>query len=116
MRPLGVERSSAEGFELLVVEGEIDMASSSRLIAVLNEAVAEAVRSLVVDLSDVDFIDSTGLALLVGAYRRLRWRGLGFAVVCPGGPVRRVFEVTDLVKTLRVRPTREMALQASAAG
>jgi anti-anti-sigma factor len=115
VRPLAVERSSAEGSELLVIEGEIDMASSSRLIAALNEAVTEAVHSLVVDLSSVDFMDSTGLALLLGAYRRLRRRGLGFAVVCPGGPVRRVFEVTDLVKTLRVKPTMEQALQAAAA-
>jgi len=115
VRPLAVERSSADGSELLVVEGEIDIATSSRLIAALNEAVTEAVNSLVVDLSAVQFMDSTGLALLLGAYRRLRRRGLGFAVVCPGGPVRRVFEVTDMVKTLRVSPTRETALQAAAA-
>ena len=115
MRPLAVERSSADGSELLVVEGEIDIATSSRLIAALNEAVTEAVNSLVVDLSAVKFMDSTGLALLLGAYRRLRRRGLGFAVVCPGGPVRRVFEVTDMAKTLRVSPTRELALQAAAA-
>jgi anti-sigma B factor antagonist len=115
VRPLAVERSSADGSELLVVEGEIDLASSSRLISPLNEAVMEAVHSLVVDLSAVDFMDSTGLALLLGAYRRLRRRGVGFAVVCPGGPVRRVFEVTDMVKTLRVNPTRELALRAAAA-
>jgi anti-anti-sigma factor len=116
VRPLAVERSSEEGSELLVVEGEIDIATSSRLIAALNEAVTEAMHSLVVDLSAVDFMDSTGLALLLGAYRRMRRRGLGFAVVCPGGPVRRVFEVTDMVKTLRVEPTRAEALQAAAAG
>lgn len=115
VRPLAVERSSANGSELLVLEGEIDMASSSHLIAALNEAVTDAVRSLVVDLSAVDFMDSTGLALLLGAYRRLRRRGLGFAVVSPGGPVRRVFEVTDMLKTLTVKPTRELALEAAAA-
>jgi anti-sigma B factor antagonist len=115
VRPLAVERSSADGSEVLVVEGEIDMASSSRLIAPLNEAVMEAVHSLVIDLSGVNFMDSTGLALLLGAYRRLRRRGVGFALVCPGGPVRRVFEVTDMVETLRVNPTRELALRAAAA-
>ena len=115
MRPLAVERSSADGSELLVVVGEIDMATSTRLIAALNEAVTEAVRALVVDLSAVDFMDSTGLALLLGAYRRLRQRGRGFAVVCPGGQLRQIFEVTDLVEILRVNPSRESALWAAAA-
>jgi anti-sigma B factor antagonist len=115
VHPLAVERSSADGSELLVVAGEIDMASSARLIAALNEAVTEAVRPLVVDLSAVEFMDSTGLALLLGAYKRLRRRGRGFAVVCPGGPLRRIFEVTDLVDLLKVSPSRESALRAAAA-
>jgi anti-sigma B factor antagonist len=116
VRPLAVERSSADGSELLVVEGEIDASTSSRFIAALNEAVTDAVQSLIVDLSGVHFMDSTGLGLLLGAYRRMKRRGRGFAVVCPGGPVRRIFELTDLVDTLRVRPSREAALRAAAAG
>jgi anti-sigma B factor antagonist len=112
VRPLAVKRISADGSELLVVEGEIDIATSSRLIAALNEAVADAVRPLVVDLSAVQFMDSTGLALLLGACRRLRRRGQGFAVVCPSGTLKRVFEVTDLVDILKVSPTRESALRA----
>jgi anti-sigma B factor antagonist len=116
VRPLAVERSSADGSELLVVEGEVDASTSSRLIATLNEAVMDAVQSLIVDLSGVYFMDSTGLGLLLGAYRRMKRRGRGFAIVCPGGPVRRIFEVTDLVDTLRVEPSREAALKAATAG
>jgi anti-sigma B factor antagonist len=116
VRPLAVERSSADGSELLVVEGQVDASTSSRLISTLNEAVMDAVQSLIVDLSGVDFMDSTGLGLLLGAYRRMKRRGRGFAIVCPGGPVRRIFEVTDLVDTLRVEPSREAALKAATAG
>jgi anti-sigma B factor antagonist len=116
VRPLAVERSSADGSELLIVEGEVDASTSSRLIAALNEAVTDAVRSLIVDLSGVDFMDSTGLGLLLGAYRRMKRRGRGFAIVCPGGPVRRIFELTDLVDILRVEPSREAALRAATAG
>ena len=116
MRPLAVERRSAAGSELLVVEGEIDASTSSRLIAALNEAVTDAVRSLVVDLTRVDFMDSTGLGLLLGAHRRLKRRGRGFAIVCSGGPVRRIFELTDLIETLHVVPSREAALRAATAG
>jgi anti-sigma B factor antagonist len=108
-----VERTSAEGVELLMVEGELDIATAPRLIGVLNGAVQEALRSLVVDLSEVDFMDSTGLALLINAHRRLTRRRKGFAVVCPPGPLWRVFEVTDMVETLHVCPDRDSACAAA---
>ena len=42
-------------------------------------------------------MDSTGLALLINTHRRIKRRGQGFAIVCPGGPISRVFEVADMV-------------------
>ena len=114
MQPLAVERTSRDGVAVLSVEGEIDVASAPRLISALNDAVAEAVRSVVIDLTSVDFMDSTGLAPLIDAHRRLTRRQKGFAVVCPAGPLRRVFEVTDMVDTLRVCPDRETATAAAA--
>ena len=113
MLPLAVERTSRGGVDVLSVEGEIDVASASRLISALNNTVAEAVGSVVIDLTSVDFMDSTGLALLIDAHRRLTRRQKGFAVVCPPGPLRRVFEVTDMVDTLRVCPDRETATAAA---
>jgi anti-sigma B factor antagonist len=107
--PLAVERTSRDGVDVLFVEGEIDVASAPRLIAALNAAVAEAARSVIIDLTSVGFMDSTGLALLINAHRRLAVRRKGFAVVCPAGPLRRVFEITDMIETLRVCPDRETA-------
>jgi anti-sigma B factor antagonist len=109
-----VERTSRDGVELLLVEGEVDIATASRLIGVLNSSVAEAIGSVIVDLSRVGFMDSTGLALLINAHRRLSLRRKGFAVVCPPGPLRRVFEITDMVDTLRVCPDQESAALAVA--
>ena len=113
MLPVAVERTSRDGVDVLFVEGEIDVASAPRLIAALNEAVAEAARSVIIDLTSVGFMDSTGLALLINAHRRLAVRRKGFAVVCPAGPLRRVFEITDMVDTLRVCPDRETAAAAA---
>ena len=113
MLPLAVERTSRDGVDVLFVEGEIDVASAPRLIAALNDAVAEAARSVIIDLTSVGFMDSTGLALLINAHRRLAVRRKGFAVVCPAGPLRRVFEITDMVDTLRVCPDRETATAAA---
>ena len=98
---------------MVLVEGEVDIASASRLITVLNSSVADAIKSVIVDLSHVGFMDSTGLALLINANRRLTLRRKGFAVVCPPGPLRRVFEITDMIETLHVCPDQESATRAS---
>jgi anti-sigma B factor antagonist len=112
--PLAVERTSRDGVDVLSVEGEVDVATAPRLLSALNDAVAEAVRSVIIDLTSVGFMDSTGLALLINAHRRLTARRKGFAVVCPAGPLRRVFELTDMVDTLHVCPDRETATAAAA--
>jgi anti-sigma B factor antagonist len=113
VQPLAVERTSQDGVETVLVEGEFDIATASRLISVLNSSVAEALRAVVVDLTRVGFMDSTGLALLINANRRLRLRRKGFAVICPPGPLRRVFEITDMVETLHVCPDRASAARVS---
>jgi anti-sigma B factor antagonist len=102
--PLAVGRYRSDGYELLAVEGEIDIATAPRMIAALNEVLAEIESPLVVDLSSVVFMDSTGLALLMNARRRVVRRGQGFAIVCPPGPIGRVFEIADMIETLRVFP------------
>jgi anti-sigma B factor antagonist len=112
--PLAVERSRVDGYELLAVEGELDIASAPRMISALNEAFAELALPLVVDLSKVDFMDSTGLALLMNAHRRVKRRGQGFAIVCPGGPISRVFEIADMVESLHICPDRESAERTAA--
>jgi anti-sigma B factor antagonist len=114
VQPLAVERRTQDGNELVLVEGEVDIATAAKLISVLNSSVADAVKSVVVDLTRVGFMDSTGLALLINANRRLSLRRKGFAVVCPPGPLRRVFEITDMVDTLHVSPDRETAQRAAA--
>ena len=113
MIPLAVERSQVDGCQLLSVEGELDIASASRLLTALNEVLATLSIPLVVDLSRVDFMDSTGLALLMNAHRRVVRRGHGFAICCPDGPLSRIFEIADMVETLRVHTDRGAAFRAA---
>jgi anti-sigma B factor antagonist len=113
VNPLAVKRSRTDGCELLSVEGELDIATAPRMIAALNEAFASLSFPLVVDLTSVDFMDSTGLALLMNAHRRVMRRGHGFAICCPDGPLSRIFEIADMVETLRVCPDRGTALRAA---
>ena len=113
MPTLSVERSSNGGVEVVAVSGEIDIASAPRLITALNDAVGNCEQPVIVDLTGVGFMDSTGLALLQNAHRRLARRGTGFAVVCADGPVRRVFTITDMVDVLQVRGTLTEAFAAA---
>jgi anti-sigma B factor antagonist len=113
MQHLTMERSSDGPVEFLAVIGEIDMASASPVISALNKAVGDCDKPVVVDLTGVEFMDSTGLALLLNARRRLARRDMGFAVVCVDGQVHRVFENTELIGTLKVRPDRESAVSAA---
>ena len=113
MPTLTVECRTEEGIEIVAVGGEIDIASAPRLITGLNDAVGSGDAPVIVDLTDVGFMDSTGLALLLNAHRRLSRRGKGFAVVCADGPVRRVFTITDMVDVLQVRATLAEAQAAA---
>ena len=83
------------------------------MIGALNEAIADMAAPLVVDLSDVVFMDSTGLALLMNARARVVRLGHGFAIICPKGPIARVFEIADMVDSLRVCPDHETARVAA---
>jgi anti-sigma B factor antagonist len=113
MTPLAVKRSRTDGYVRLAVEGELDIATAPRMISALNETLADMAAPLVVDLTHVVFMDSTGLALLMNARRRVVRLGHGFAIVCPQGPISRVFEIADMVESLRVYPDEESARLAA---
>jgi anti-sigma B factor antagonist len=88
---------------ILTVGGEVDLATAPQLHAKLIDLleVGEA-GSILVDLSPVAFMDSTGLAVLLAADRRAQAGGRTIRLVCPAGPVRRVFRLTGAEKVLSI--------------
>ena len=101
-----------DGAYLVIARGEIDLASAELLGGALQEALNAAQPAVVVDLMQVEFMDSSGLHLLLNALRRLTRQGRGLAVACCDGPVQRVFDATRLAATFATRPSREAALDA----
>ena len=88
----------------------IDMASSPQLGEAI-EATADSTRRVVVDLSDVSFLDSSALNALVHSQRTLASRDVVLRVVSPTAhPVRRVFEITHLTESLNVVDSLDAAL------
>ena len=76
------------------VDGRLDLRSAPDLGPQLTAALAEGAGSLVVDLSAVDFIDSSGLSVLVVLHREAERRGGRLAVVPPCGPAGQIFALT----------------------
>ena len=88
-------RTVAE-YTVLEVGGEVDVYTAPRLRERLVELVDSGARNIVVDLGRVDFLDSTGLGVLVGALKRLRAAGGTFGLVCAKEPLLKIFRITAL--------------------
>jgi anti-sigma B factor antagonist len=85
----------------LTISGELDLATRDTLRAELERAEAGEARRLVLDLCDLTFIGSTGIALLVEAHQRLVADGTRFRVLLSvDGQVREVLELTGLTEVL----------------
>lgn len=98
------------GFDVIRLSGELDVSSTAGVRAVVDALVIDEARvHLVVDLTEVTFMDSSGLGALVRAQRRCRGLRGSFAVVCPDGPVLRVITLTGLLRVLRVFDTLDAA-------
>jgi len=94
-----------EGWRIVRVGGEVDLFTAPKLKEGILDLLNGGVTKLVVDLEKVDFMDSTGLGVLVGALRRLKERDGTLSLVCPQGPVLRVLEVTGLSKVFDIHDT-----------
>lgn len=95
------------------VRGEVDVYTAPRLRERLIEVVDGGARSVVVDLSRVDFLDSTGLGVLVGALKRLRLAGGELALVCDREKLLKVFRITGLDRVFTLHDTVEAATSAN---
>src|SRR3954466_1166466 len=91
------------------LEGTCDLASAPKLKEALTEIRPPAVMHIVIDVSGLEFVDSTGLGLMLGALRRLREAGGTLKIAGATGAVLRVLEVTDLDKVIPLFPDVETA-------
>ena len=100
---------------LVVASGELDIQATPRLSTVLAMAATSPGGRLVLDLSEVTFIDSTALGTILKAAAQLDEGGTLLAVVAPEGPVRRLLEMTNLTNRFSLCPSREDALASASA-
>ncbi len=93
------------------LQGALDLATAPSVRAALLAAVEEGKREIIVELSRVAFLDSTGLGALVGAHRSAMENGGRVRLVVNAGPIARLLDITGLIRVLNVYPTLDEALE-----
>lgn len=107
---LRLELSEQGGWSVLGVAGEVDVATAPRLREQLIKLVNDQRFRVVVDLGGVDFIDSTGLGVLIGALKRVRTHGGDLALVCTEPRILKVFDITGLDQVFDIHDTVDTAV------
>jgi anti-sigma B factor antagonist len=105
-----VDEAVDETTHVVALRGEIDALTAPRLGSRLFGLADEGKRSVVVDLSEVTFMDSTGIGVLLHALAHFGNRQGKLVLVCPTERVLRPFQVTGLVGHLTIVDSREQAL------
>ena len=104
-----------ESWTVITLSGDVDLASAPALRQQLADASEVAPSFLIIDLSGLDFIDSTGLGVLVGTLRRVRATGGDVRLAGASTSTARVFSVTGLDRVFGLYPTVDAAREASPA-
>ena len=95
------------------VGGEIDVYTAPRLREQLVDLVADGQYHLVVDMERVDFLDSTGLGVLVGGLKRVRAHDGSLRLVCTQERILKIFRITGLTKVFPIHSSVAEAVAAT---
>ncbi|RSN69170.1 anti-sigma factor antagonist [Actinomadura sp. WAC 06369] len=113
VRPLEVTARSENGRAVVRLRGELDIATADTLRRGLRDARRDHGDDLVLDLSDLEFMDSGGLSVIVACYKAAAAAGGGVALAAPRPVIRRALEITGLHRRMPVHGTLREALAAT---
>lgn len=111
---LSLETRVEGGATIVVVAGEIDVYTAPKLREQLIDLVAAGAYHLVVDMEGVEFLDSTGLGVLVGGLKRVRAHEGTLRLVCTQDRILKIFRITGLTKVFPIHASVQEALTAAA--
>ncbi|MEI2810236.1 MAG: STAS domain-containing protein [Nocardioides sp.] len=98
------------GRVVIEVAGEIDVYTAPKLRDRLSDLVAEGAHDLIVDMEGVEFLDSTGLGVLVGGLKKVRSHDGSLELVCTQERLLKIFQITGLSKVFAIHDSVETAL------
>jgi anti-sigma B factor antagonist len=94
--------SGIQGFTVIAVSGEIDVYTAPKLREKLSSLADGGSFQLIVDMEGVEFLDSTGLGVLVGGLKRVRAQDGCIDLVCTQSRILRIFKITGLNKVFNI--------------
>ncbi len=106
---LGLDVRKMGSHAVVDVKGEIDVYTAPKLREKLIELVSEGSYDVVVNLEGVDFLDSTGLGVLVGALKRVKAHDGSLALVCTQDKILKIFKITGLTRVFPIHDSVEEA-------
>jgi anti-anti-sigma factor len=109
---IDVRNAALAGAAGVAVRGEVDAATAPILQDALDDAVRATRGTLVLDLSGVGFLDSSGINVLLRVRALLGREERALVLVCPDGPVHRVLELAGIEDLFALYATREDASRA----
>jgi anti-sigma B factor antagonist len=99
-------------FPVLCVSGEIDIYTAPLFKQAVVNLVSEGNKDVIIDLSQVTFMDSSGFGTLLGATKRLRPMGGGLHLASPNSTIQRMLRLTRLDSIMQIHESTEAAAQA----
>lgn len=107
---LTLETRDVDGRTIVAVGGEIDVYTAPKLRDKITELVAAGTYHLVIDMEAVEFLDSTGLGVLVGGLKKVRAHDGSLHLICNQDRLLKIFRITGLAKVFVIHETAEAAL------
>jgi anti-sigma B factor antagonist len=109
---LSLSTREVEGTTIVAVGGEIDVYTAPKLRDKITELVAEGVYSIIIDMEGVEFLDSTGLGVLVGGLKKVRAHDGSLELICTQDRLLKIFRITGLAKVFVIHDSADGALAA----
>ncbi|HET7444091.1 MAG TPA: STAS domain-containing protein [Solirubrobacterales bacterium] len=113
--PFETSTSEVDGIRVVAVRGELDLSTAPDLEGPLDEALAGGDASVLIDLTECEFIDSTGIAMIVRAWQQLdgdQDRDGKLVIANSNDQVQRVLEISGLNLSISIHPSRDAGLAA----
>jgi len=99
----GIDTYNLEnGVPVIKLEGEVDVYTVPQLKQQMISLLESGTKQIVIDLTKVEYFDSTALGVLIGGLKRMRERDGNLSLICPNPRIRRVFEITGLDKVFDI--------------
>ncbi len=105
--PLDIKAEKVGNYVILRLSGEVDVYTAPQLREQIISQVDKGEYDIVVDLEMVDFLDSTGLGVLVGGLKRVKPHNGSLSLICNQEKILRIFRITGLTKVFPIFSSKE---------